>query len=451
VSTGTLAHLVDNGVSSSADATVTRVQRAGALAIVAVAVASASLVQGGGWNQNAHLALVRALSHGTPVVDRYRGETGDLAEHDGHLYSAKAPGVALLTVAPYLVLDRSGGLEALARVTGIPRDDVDLWALAVMVCALGAAVTLVLVSRLGNNVAPGYGSAAAVTLGLATLLLPFSTLLFAHVPAAALAFAAFAVLWWRRGDLWATVAAGALAGLAVTVEYPLGIAAVGLGLYAITRGDALRRGLAYAAGLAAGVCPLFLYNWWAFGSPLHFPYEDALPVAGIGANERGFFGISWPSLETGMHLLFGGRGLFVITPVVVCGVVALIPMYRRSWKHEAVLIGGLALAFLIYNAGYDVPFGGDSPGPRFLVAMLPFLAVPLAVSYERWPWFTLALAIPSAVYAVGVTVTGPLQASGWGWVTSPGHDTAGELARFVPLVIAAAALAVLQTSRRSRS
>jgi hypothetical protein len=426
------------------------VQRAGALAIAAAALASASLVQGGGWNQNAHLALVRALSHGTPVVDRYRGETGDLARHDGHLYSAKAPGVALLAVGPYVVLDRSGGLAAFSRFTGISRDDVDLWALAVIVCALAAALTLVLVSRLGNDVAPGYGIAAAVTLGLATLLLPFSTLLFAHVPAAALAFAAFAVLWQRRG-LWTTLAAGALAGLAVTVEYPLGIAAVALGMYAMARAGALRRGLAYGAGLAAGVSPLFLYNWWAFGSPLHFPYEDALPVSGSAANERGFFGISWPSPETAVHLLFGGRGLVVITPVVVCGLAALVPMYRRGWRHEAVLIGGLALAFVVYNAGYDVPFGGDSPGPRFLIAILPFLAVPLALSWANWPWVTAALALPSAVYAVGVTVTGPLQASGWGWVTAASGATTGELVRFVPLVIAAVALAVLQTVRRSPS
>jgi hypothetical protein len=104
------------------------VQRAGAVAILAVVLASASLVQGGGWNQGAHLALVKALSHGTPVIDRYRGETGDLAFHDGHYYSAKAPGVALLAVGPYVLLDRSGALDRMARASGIGRNDVDLWA-----------------------------------------------------------------------------------------------------------------------------------------------------------------------------------------------------------------------------------------------------------------------------------------------------------------------------------
>jgi hypothetical protein len=193
-----------------------------------------------------------------------------------------------------------------------------------------------------------------------------------------------------------------------------------------------------------------LYNWWAFGSPLRFPYAYALPVAGMPANDQGFFGISWPSPATAAHLLFGGRGLVVVTPVVLCGLAALVPLYRRGRRAEALLVGGLSLAFLVYNAGYDVPFGGGSPGPRFLIAVLPFLAVPLALSYELWPWVTTVLALASVVYAVGVTVTGPLDADGWDWVTTSTGATTPELARFLPLVTAAVVLAALAT-RRSRA
>jgi hypothetical protein len=424
------------------------VKRVGALALVAVALAMTSLVQGGGWNQNAHLALVQALSHGRASVDRSTIQTGDLAFHDGRYYSAKAPGVALLAVGPYIVLDRSGALDRIARASGVPRHDIDLWALAAIVCALAAAVTLFLVARLGDEVAPGHGIAAAVTLGLATLLLPFSTLLFDHVPSAALGFAGFAILWPRKTGLLAVFAAGVVAGLAVTVEYPLAICAVALGFYAIARGDVVRRGFAYAAGVVLGTCPLFLYDWLVFGSPLHLPYEDAVPIAGQLSNERGLFGIAWPSLDTAARLLFDHRGLIVITPIIVCGIAGLVPLFKRGRRHEAVLIGALAAAFIVYNAGYDVPFGGDSPGPRFLIPILPFLAVPLALSWALWPWVTAALAVPSAVYAVGATVTGPLQASGWSWLTTTSpwaHATTGELARFLPLVLVAVAFAALST------
>jgi hypothetical protein len=98
-----------------------------------------------------------------------------------------------------------------------------------------------------------------------------------------------------------------------------------------------------------------------------------------------------------------------------------------------MLIGGLSLAFL--------------------VAILPFLAVPLALSYALWPRVTVTLALVSALYAVGVTLTGPLQAAGWEWLGElPGTATAPEVARFVPLVLAAGVLAWLDVrARRSPS
>ncbi|HEU0303488.1 MAG TPA: hypothetical protein VFR32_02800, partial [Gaiellaceae bacterium] len=66
---------------------------------------------------------------------------------------------------------------------------------------------------------------------------------------------------------------------------------------------------------------------------------------------------------------------------------------------------------------------------------------------------TVALALVSAVYAVGITLTGPLQAFGWEWVGDvPGTATALEAARFLPLVLTGAVLAALSVrGARSRS
>src|SRR5829696_3914688 len=62
--------------------------------ITALALAYASLAQSAGWNQNAHYALVRALTNGTAIVDPYRHQTGDVSWCQGHYYAAKAPGLA---------------------------------------------------------------------------------------------------------------------------------------------------------------------------------------------------------------------------------------------------------------------------------------------------------------------------------------------------------------------
>jgi hypothetical protein len=98
------------------------VRRAGVLAILALVLAYASVAQGPGVNQLAHFSLVRALGHGTPRVDRYHRETKDLSWYRGHYYSSKAPGLAFLTVGPYLVLDRSGALVRRLQVAPSSHD-----------------------------------------------------------------------------------------------------------------------------------------------------------------------------------------------------------------------------------------------------------------------------------------------------------------------------------------
>ena len=49
------------------------------------------------------------------------------------------------------------------------------------------------------------------------------------------------------------------------------------------------------------------------------------------------------------------------------------------------MIARVAAAYFIYNAGYWLPFGGGTPGPRFLIPALPFLALGLAFAYRRLP------------------------------------------------------------------
>src|SRR5919201_1809596 len=202
-----------------------RVRRAGLLAVLALVLGYASVAQGSGVNQLAHFSLVRALTHGTAEVDAYHWETKDLSWYHGHYYSTKAPGLAFLTVGPYYVLDRSGALGLLARATGATRTAVALYLLGIIGAVIPVGVLLLLLRRVVDTLEPGFGTIAAVTAGLCTLLFPFATLFFNHALSAALGFAAFAVLF-RAGDRLRTAAlAGLLAGLAITSEYPLALVA----------------------------------------------------------------------------------------------------------------------------------------------------------------------------------------------------------------------------------
>ncbi|MEA2154962.1 MAG: hypothetical protein QOE11_1102 [Solirubrobacteraceae bacterium] len=428
--------------------------RLGRLALVAFACACAFVVQTPGWAQTSYMALSKALSHGTAQIDTWHWESHDIAYDAGHYYSVKPPGLVFATFPLYAALHAAGAErvahDARVRAEGHGRylwaarkppiayygyslrravaardaiaDDAPLtWALGLLGVLVPALVLLLLVARCADRVAPGTGTAAALTLGTGTLILPFSTLYFSHVLSAMLAFAAFALAWREReraGPLRAgrLALAGVLAGLAIVCEYPLAIAALAVGLYVISRrGPGLvRRGAAYGAGVVAGTAPLLAYQWWAFGSPLHMGYANAVAQTGLnghavlGLNDGGFFGVTAPRLADGLALLTGGRGLLTLTPVLAIAVAGVVAMHRDGHRAEARTIGGLALAYLVYNAGYWLPFGGGSPGPRFLIPILPFLAVGLGPAWRRWPAQTLALALVSATTMVTATMSYPM-------------------------------------------
>ncbi|MCW3065798.1 MAG: hypothetical protein JWN32_2970 [Solirubrobacterales bacterium] len=420
--------------------------------LVVLACASAFVVQSVGWAQTSYLALTKAFAHGTAQIDRNQWETRDKAWYKGHFYSVKAPGVVALTLPLYELLHVTGAekLAHDARVTGesggaqpwayrglqvanyggsraraiatrsaIEDDAPMAWMLGLVGVVLPGLLLLVMVSRLANRVARGTGPAAALTLGAGTMMLPFSTLLFSHVLSAALGFAAFALAWRERDGaprLRLLAVAGLAAGLAITTEYPLGIAAVIVGGYVLARRDGgrVRRAVHYGAGVVAGVIPLLAYNVWAFGSPFHMSYADAVAEQGktghatLGLNDGGLFGITLPRPSDAVALLFSGRGLITLTPIVVIAVAGVVAMHRDGHRAEARTIAAIAIAYFLYVAGYWLPFGGGSPQSRFLIPVLPFLAIGLGPAWRRWPAVTLALAVVSATTMTVATISYPM-------------------------------------------
>src|SRR3954451_8895038 len=90
------------------------------------------------------------------------------------------------------------------------------------------------------------------------------------------------------------------------------------------------------------------------------------------------------------------------------GIVGAVLMWRRGRRAEAGTLFGLFAVYLVYNSGYWLPYGGGTPGPRFLMPLVPFLALPLALAYKRFPVTTFALAVPSALFMLTATLTFPL-------------------------------------------
>ena len=123
----------------------------------------------------------------------------------------------------------------------------------------------------------------------------------------------------------------------------------------------------------------------------------------------------------------GNRGLLIFSPVVLAACVGLWLMWRRGRRAEAAVAAAVPAVFLLVSAGYFLPYGGGSPGPRFFAVALPFLALGLPFAFRRFPRLTLTLAVLSAALTTADAVT-------WGvrpfddrsWI--PGRD---ELAKTV--------------------
>jgi len=191
-----------------------RAKRLALCAIVLAGVASATLLQSWSDNQSSHYDLIRALDAGRTTIDYGPYPTKDKAFYKGHWYSARAPGLAMYSL-PFYELLTAVDAPAVARAShALRREDemidfVGLWA-----TVLPALALLLLVWRVADRFEPGYGAATAVVLGLGTMLLPFSTLLFSHVFAALLGFGAFAIMLHERAGPPRPLLLG-LAGLAM--------------------------------------------------------------------------------------------------------------------------------------------------------------------------------------------------------------------------------------------
>jgi hypothetical protein len=423
------------------------------LAVALLGLALAWPMQGGGGVPNAHYVLVKALADGTPVIDRSLGELGDFSTNDvavfeGRTYSNKAPGFAFVNLPVFVVLDAAG-----VRTTGDPARM--LWVLGLWSVVLPTLLLVLLVRERADRLTPGFGTAAALALGLGTLLLPYGTIFLSHALSALLVFAAFWLLWREREGPprpWALAAAGLLAGYATTTEYPNALAACVLGLYAIARSPRGRRALAYGTGVLVGLAPLALYNVWAFGSVTHSTYSG---VAGNPASD--LFGA--PSGRTLLELVASANGLLVLTPVVSAGAVGTVLLWRRGGRPEALVVAGIALAFVVFNSAYFSPFGGPLPGPRHLIPIFAFLAVPLALALRSLSATAGALALVSASTMTLVTATHALAGHDGRWLERLGDrqptPTAASLAGvtgwvailpFFAAVAAAGACAIAATA-----
>jgi hypothetical protein len=368
------------------------------------------------WNQNSRFDLVMAIVDDQSVqIDRYVANTGDYAYVDGHYYSDKAPGTALLGVPVYAAFRALAPSALLARLSNAAGDGSALGAtlrpdgtglagdklyffvaltvttfvtVALPSAALGVLVFLV-AGQLGLSRRPAL--VAAALFGLATSAFPYANLFVGHQLSAALLFAAFALLLARRRgslDRRCLPVVGFLIAYAAITEYPTALIGGLLGLYALATVD--RRPAALAgdlAWLAAGALPalgaLAVHDYAAFGTLLPVGYLHSALWTDV--HQQGFVSLTGPRLDALWGVTFGlHRGLFFLSPFLLLALPGYAALWRAPERRPELAVLALAPAsFLLFNGSSAMWSGGFGVGPRYMVPCLPFLAVAAGFGLAR--------------------------------------------------------------------
>ncbi len=105
------------------------------------------------------------------------------------------------------------------------------------------------------------------------------------------------------------------------------------------------------------------------------------------------------------NLLSPGRSIFLYSPPLILGLIGF-RSFARRYREEALLIAWIAFSYLML---YSIPVdwdGGWSWGPRYLLALVPFLMLPVGYALtSRW---RVAVAFVLGVIGAGIQLLGSI-------------------------------------------
>ena len=365
-------------------------------------------------NERTRLYLAVALvDEGTLQVDtqlKRCGRVFDLAQHDGHYFTDKAPGSSFLAAPIY----------ALARIAHEPTDFrveelvnlVRTWLMLPM-GLLGFLLLRALLRRL--HTVDWAIDVASLGFALGTVAFHYGTAFYGHVLVSTLLLAA---LWFmaraglfseeprtRARYLGNSLGAGLCAGLMGFTEYQaIAVAALLCVVFAFApRAQRLPGLAAYTLGGLPFAVALLVYNQHAFGGPFELSYHHLVGKQLQELHGFGLAGATVPTWQAFSGLLFSEhRGLVTTSPLMGLGLVALLTERKRIARGLWLAMLLSVLYFVGIVSSSSVWAGGWAFGPRLLVPITPLLALAAArLLHAHHHTLLRAFAGASVAFAVG--------------------------------------------------
>jgi hypothetical protein len=365
--------------------------------------------QGSSWNENSRFDLIFAIvQEGRLAIDSFQNQpgmdTGDKAYFNGHYYSDKAVGPAVIGAilyAPMYWLGRNSNFLSLAfmkqlltfLVVGIPS-------------AIAGSLMFILCLYLSKSRARAYLVTLAVTLG--TLYFPFSIVFFSHQLTSSLLFASFVLIFFVKekpqfSKDWQSFLIGISLGWAFISEYPAIIIIIPMiiyYLYCLFRNRTANMFRSIILLITGGIIPVLIqlsYNRICFGNFLSIGYQHMSSNYFNTNMAKGLMGIGWPNLLNLYYMtLHPLMGIFWQSPVLLLFIIgAILMLFNGHYRVEAILVIWIISSFLVIMSGYYNWWGGYSLGPRFIIPILPFFCVLLIFIPKRFDWLLVILGLVS--------------------------------------------------------
>lgn len=354
-------------------------------------------------NDGSHYALVRAMSvEGRFVIDTYVDYTGhnDYSSRNGHYYTDRPPGTALMAVPLYLsgnILPKP--IELLSRSIANGENPRLVYAL-MLLPLVGAGVAVVLYYLLRFY---GLSNFASLTTSLAfafgTVYWKYGSEMFSHAPSGLLILGGFAlaarVVRQKRLDWPMALLLGFVLGFSIVVEYSnaiffimiLGYIALGLNASLLKPGRWWIPVIALCVGIGLPIAFLMWYNTVNFGGPFTTSYaflanpayynRRQFSTTFAGPLAAGLPGMLWYGFDAAR---VDNQGIFLLMPITFVALPGLWPYFKR-YRNESILALALFVIHLVLFAKH-IAFSDGTRDGRYLVPFLPLLFIPLGFALE---------------------------------------------------------------------
>jgi hypothetical protein len=357
--------------------------------------------QGRSWNVDSRLLTVYGLvEHHTLRADDWKGDTGDYATVDGHVYSDKAPLASLLVVPGYWAWRYHEHFRPMTPLDKETGNHIGVLFASAIPFGVFAALVFARVRR--HATSPGAAVWIAWIAAFGTCLGNYGGCFFGHMLAATLFLAAYALAVDRERHF---LVAGFLGSAAVLTEYTLLLTQVAVCVYLLFGAKRWKRLGLYVAGATPGAVGMFVYNKLITGKFLDFPYSH---VTDTFAPMKTAFGIRLPDVQAAWELLFGQyRGLAFYAPTLLLFLPLVFLRFDGRHRRRNLVLGISTIYFLCISSYFKWD-GGWCTGPRHLAPIITLLSYEGAASLaaiRRGRFLFVCLAAWGAAVSVCASAT----------------------------------------------